>query len=89
MGEGVATYGIVTFVALAFIFFRGCLLLLDMCGDVQVGLVNILDIYFEDVYTLPSKQQLTCDVVRCPKELTKSKVCNAVHSYFSSSPKNL
>ncbi|CAO2842909.1 unnamed protein product [Amaranthus hypochondriacus] len=39
----------------------------------MVGLVNILDIYFEDVYTLPSKQQLTCDVVRCPKELTKSK----------------
>ncbi|CAO2842907.1 unnamed protein product [Amaranthus hypochondriacus] len=40
----------------------------------MVGLVNILDIYFEDVYTLPSKQQLTCDVVRCPKELTKSKL---------------
>lgn len=36
----------------------------------MVGLANIVDMYFEDVYTLPSKQ-LSCDVVKDPKKLSK------------------
>lgn len=39
----------------------------------MVGLANILDMYFEDVCTLPSKQQLSCNAVKSPKKLSKSK----------------
>ncbi|KAJ8426676.1 hypothetical protein Cgig2_018986 [Carnegiea gigantea] len=36
----------------------------------MVGLANIVDMYFEDVYTLPTKQ-LSCDGVKDPKKLSK------------------
>lgn len=36
----------------------------------MVGLGNIIDMYFEDVYTLPSKQ-LSCDVDGNPKKLSR------------------
>lgn len=38
----------------------------------MVGLANILDMYFEDVHTLPYKQ-LSCNVVRSPNKLSQSK----------------
>ncbi|XP_074269883.1 uncharacterized protein LOC141592896 [Silene latifolia] len=38
----------------------------------MVAMTDVLDMYFEDVYTLPRKQ-LSCDIVRSPKTMSQNK----------------